>query len=60
MIQERWKPAKIVSKEVTIEKKNKSGRKVTATVKTTINGKEDIQNLMEPEAQVQAKIDALK
>ena len=49
----------MVSKEVTIEKTNVDG-KVTATIKTTINGKEDIQNFEGTDEEVQAKIDSLK
>ena len=49
----------IVSKEVSIEKTNVDG-KVKATIKTTINGKEDIQNFEGTDAEVQAKIDSLK
>ena len=47
------------SKEVAIEKTNVDG-KVKATIKTTINGKEDIQSFEGTDAEVQAKIDALK
>ena len=47
------------SKEVIIEKINVDG-KVTATIKTTINGKEDIQNFEGSDAEVQTKIDSLK
>ena len=47
------------SKEVIIEKINVDG-KVTATIKTTINGKEDIQNFEGTDEEVQAKIDSLK
>jgi hypothetical protein len=46
------------SKEVSIEKTNVDG-KVKATIKTTINGKEDIQSFEGTDA-VQAKIDAAK
>ena len=49
----------MVSKEVSIEKTNVDG-KVKATIKTTINGKEDIQNFEGTDAEVQAKIDSLK
>lgn len=49
----------MVSKEVSIEKTNVDG-KVTATIKTTINGKEDIQNFEGTDEEVQAKIDSLK
>jgi K(+)-stimulated pyrophosphate-energized sodium pump len=49
----------ISSKEVSIEKSNIDG-KVTATVITTINGKEEVQNFEGTDAEVQAKIDALK
>jgi len=48
-----------VSKRVMIEKSNTDG-KVTATVKTTINGKEEVQNFEGTEAEVQAKIDSIK
>jgi len=47
------------SKEVRIEKSNDNG-KVTATVTTVTNGKEDVQNFEGTEEEVQAKIDALK
>ncbi|MFV8352310.1 sodium-translocating pyrophosphatase [Flavobacterium sp. XS2P14] len=47
------------SKEVSIEKTNLDG-KVKATIKTTINGKEDIQSFEGTDAEVQAKIDAAK
>ena len=47
------------TKEVSIEKSNVDG-KVTATVKTTINGKEEVENFEGTDAEVQAKIDALK
>ncbi|MFV8357282.1 sodium/proton-translocating pyrophosphatase, partial [Flavobacterium sp. XS1P32] len=47
------------SKEVSIEKTNVDG-KVKATIKTTINGKEDIQSFEGTDAEVQAKIDAAK
>jgi K(+)-stimulated pyrophosphate-energized sodium pump len=47
------------SKEVTIEKSNDNG-KVTATVTTTIDGKEEVQNFEGTEEEVQAKIDGLK
>jgi K(+)-stimulated pyrophosphate-energized sodium pump len=46
------------SKEVSIKKTNVDG-KVKATIKTTINGKEDIQSF-EGTDEVQAKIDAAK
>ena len=49
----------IVSKEVSIEKSNIDG-KVTATVKTVINGKEEVQKFEGTDTEVQAKIDALK
>lgn len=49
----------MVSKEVMIEKTNVDG-KVKATLKTTVNGKEDIQNFEGTDEEVQAKIDALK
>lgn len=48
-----------ISKEVSIEKTNVDG-KVKATIKTTINGKEDIQSFEGTDAEVQAKIDASK
>ena len=48
-----------VSKSIMIEKTNTDG-KVKATVKTMTNGKEDVQNFEGTEAEVQAKIDALK
>ena len=41
------------------EKSNIDG-KVTATVTTTINGKQEVQNFEGTDAEVQAKIDALK
>ena len=47
------------SKEVSIEKTNVDG-KVKATIKTTINGKEDIKSFEGTDAEVQAKIDAAK
>ncbi|MBP4142850.1 sodium-translocating pyrophosphatase [Flavobacterium sp. P4023] len=47
------------SKEVSIEKSNIDG-KVTAIIKTTIDGKEEIQKFEGTDAEVQAKIDALK
>jgi K(+)-stimulated pyrophosphate-energized sodium pump len=50
---------KTMSKEVTIEKTNVDG-KVTATVTTTIDGKEDVQKFEGTEAEVQSKIDGLK
>ena len=46
-------------KEVSIEKSNVD-EKVNATVKTTINGKEETQVFEGTDAEVQAKIDALK
>ena len=49
----------ISSKEVSIEKSNIDG-KVTATVTTVINGKEEVQKFEGTDAEVQAKIDALK
>ena len=49
----------ISSKEVSIEKSNIDG-KVTATVKTIINGNEEVQKFEGTDAEVQAKIDALK
>ena len=49
----------IVSKEFSVEKSNIDG-KVTATVKTVINGKEEVQKFEGTDAEVQAKIDALK
>jgi K(+)-stimulated pyrophosphate-energized sodium pump len=52
-------PNHMMSKEVSIEKTNVDG-KVKATIKTTINGKEDIQNFEGTDAEVQAKIDSLK
>jgi K(+)-stimulated pyrophosphate-energized sodium pump len=48
-----------VSKEVSIEKTSVDG-KVKATIKTTINGKVNIQNFEGTDAEVQAKIDASK
>ncbi|MDG2433468.1 sodium-translocating pyrophosphatase [Flavobacterium sp.] len=50
---------KRMSKEVTIEKTNVDG-KVTATVTTTIDGKQDVQKFEGTEAEVQSKIDGLK
>jgi K(+)-stimulated pyrophosphate-energized sodium pump len=52
-------PNHMMSKEVSIEKTNVDG-KVKATIKTTVNGKEDIQSFEGTDAEVQAKIDALK
>ncbi len=52
-------PNHMMSKEVSIEKMNVDG-KVKATIKTTVNGKEDIQSFEGTDAEVQAKIDALK
>ncbi|RTY89743.1 sodium-translocating pyrophosphatase [Flavobacterium bomense] len=49
----------MVSKKVTIEKTNVDGE-VKATIKTNINGKENIQSFEGTDAEVQAKIDALK
>ncbi|MBP2283316.1 K(+)-stimulated pyrophosphate-energized sodium pump [Flavobacterium sp. CG_23.5] len=49
----------MVSKEIAIEKTNGDG-KVTATIKTTINGKVTTQNFEGTDTEVQAKIDALK
>ena len=49
----------VVSKEVAIEKSNIDG-KVTATVTTTINGKKEVENFEGTDAEVQAKIDALR
>ena len=49
----------ISSKEVSIEKSNIDG-KVTATVTTVINGKEEVQKFKKNDAEVQAKIDAIK
>ena len=48
-----------ITKEVSIEKTNLDG-KVKATIKTTINGKEDIKSFEGTDAEVQAKIDAAK
>lgn len=48
-----------ITKEVSIEKTNLDG-KVKATIKTTINGKEDIKIFEGTDAEVQAKIDASK
>ncbi|UFH35937.1 sodium-translocating pyrophosphatase [Flavobacterium acetivorans] len=48
-----------VSKEVSIEKINTDG-KVKATVKTTTNGKSEVQVFEGTEAEVRAKIDGLK
>jgi K(+)-stimulated pyrophosphate-energized sodium pump len=50
---------KEVSKEVRIEKSNTNG-KVTATVTTVVDGKEEVQNFEGTDEEVQAKIDALK
>ena len=47
------------SKEVAIEKTNIDG-KVTATVTTIINGKEEVNKFEGTDAEVQAKIDALR
>lgn len=47
------------SKEVRIEKSNDNG-KVTATVTTVTNGKEEVQNFEGTDEEVQAKIDGLK
>jgi K(+)-stimulated pyrophosphate-energized sodium pump len=47
------------SKEISIEKSNIDG-KATATVITIIDGKEEVQNFEGTDAEVQAKIDALK
>jgi len=52
-------PNHMMSKEVSIEKTNVDG-KVKATIKTTVNGKEDIQNFEGTDEEVQAKIDAFK
>ncbi|TDE03682.1 sodium-translocating pyrophosphatase [Flavobacterium sandaracinum] len=52
-------PNHMMSKEVSIEKTNVDG-KVKATIKTTINGKENIQSFEGTDAEVQAKIDSLK
>ncbi len=49
----------MISKEVAIEKMNVDG-KVKATIKTSINGKVTVQNFEGTDAEVQAKIDALK
>lgn len=48
-----------VSKQMTIEKTKENG-KVKATVTTTVNGKVVVQNFEGTDAEVQAKIDALK
>ncbi|SHF86493.1 K(+)-stimulated pyrophosphate-energized sodium pump [Flavobacterium segetis] len=58
-ISENSVATEISSKEVAIEKSNIDG-KVTATVTTTINGKQEVQNFEGTDAEVQAKIDALK
>ena len=55
----RVQQTEISSKEVAIEKSNIDG-KVTATVTTTINGKQDVQNFEGTDSEVQAKIDALR
>ncbi|MFE3847335.1 sodium-translocating pyrophosphatase [Flavobacterium sp. LB3P45] len=52
-------PAHMMSKEVSIEKTNVDG-KVKATIKTTVNGKVDIQNFEGTDEEVQTKIDSLK
>ncbi|MFE3868081.1 sodium-translocating pyrophosphatase [Flavobacterium sp. LS2P90] len=52
-------PDHIVSKEVSIQKTSVDG-KVKATIKTSINGKVTTQNFEGTDAEVQAKIDALK
>ncbi|TDE02910.1 sodium-translocating pyrophosphatase [Flavobacterium hiemivividum] len=49
----------ISSKEISIEKSNIDG-KVTATITTIINGKQEVQKFEGTDAEVQAKIDALK
>jgi K(+)-stimulated pyrophosphate-energized sodium pump len=52
-------PAHVVSKEVSIQKTSVDG-KVKATIRTSINGKVTTQNFEGTDAEVQAKIDALK
>jgi K(+)-stimulated pyrophosphate-energized sodium pump len=52
-------PAHMVSKEISIQKTSVDG-KVKATIKTSINGKVTTQNFEGTDAEVQAKIDALK
>ena len=52
-------PNHMMSKEVSIEKINVDG-KVKATIKTSVNGKEDIQTFEGTDEEVQAKIDSLK
>jgi K(+)-stimulated pyrophosphate-energized sodium pump len=52
-------PAHMMSKEVSIQKTSVDG-KVKATIKTSINGKVTTQNFEGTDAEVQAKIDALK
>jgi K(+)-stimulated pyrophosphate-energized sodium pump len=52
-------PAHMMSKEVSIQKTSVDG-KVKATIRTNINGKVTIQNFEGTDAEVQAKIDALK
>jgi K(+)-stimulated pyrophosphate-energized sodium pump len=52
-------PNHMMSKEVSIEKINVDG-KVKATIKTSVNGKVDIQTFEGTDEEVQAKIDSLK
>ncbi|MFV8360572.1 sodium-translocating pyrophosphatase [Flavobacterium sp. LS1P3] len=52
-------PNHMMSKEVSIEKTNVDG-KVKATIKTSVNGKVDIQTFEGTDEEVQAKIDSLK
>jgi K(+)-stimulated pyrophosphate-energized sodium pump len=52
-------PAHMMSKEVSIQKTSVDG-KVKATIKTSINGKVTTQEFEGTDAEVQAKIDALK
>nr|WP_315208736.1 sodium-translocating pyrophosphatase [uncultured Flavobacterium sp.] len=52
-------PNHMMSKEVSIEKINVDG-KVKATIKTSVNGKVDIQIFEGTDEEVQAKIDSLK
>jgi K(+)-stimulated pyrophosphate-energized sodium pump len=52
-------PTHMISKEVSIQKTSVDG-KVKATITTTVNGKVTVQNFEGTDAEVQAKMDALK